>query len=424
MMDRPRVPGGIGRRLAMAATVALAVMACGSGNGGGSGASGGGDIHIAIVHPFTGKYAGVGTASMEGAEAAAKAINAAGGINGRRVVMDQVDTVGDPADAVPALNKELSSNSPAAVIGPGGLESGAVNPILDRNHIPFMLQAGNTAFDKVSDPYLWRANPSDSQLGVAMALYALKKGYKRAAMVFSTIESAQTLKGPISAAFTKGGGSIATDVSLSPGQSSYRSEALRISNANPDVIFSQMEPSTAAPLLSNFKELGGLKIPVVGSDITAGSDFIQAITPAAANQVLVSLNGADVSGTAADTFRKYYAQVYTHQPLADANYAYDAAVVLALAMVKAGGTDGPKVAAAIKQVSSPPGQAVSSYQDGAAAIKAGKKVNYDGASGPMDYNAQHNVFGPFNAVQSDTSGKLQTVTTLSAKDLQAATPAS
>jgi branched-chain amino acid transport system substrate-binding protein len=298
---------------------------------------------------------------------------------------------------------------------------GAVQPILDRSNIAVMLQAGNTAFDQVSDPLLWRANPSDSQLGVAMALYASKKGYKKGALVFSTIESAQTLKEPISKTFIAQGGSIVTDVNLSPGQSSYRSEALNIKNAAPDVIFTQMEPSTAAPFFQNLQELGALNIPMVGSDITAGSDFIDAVTPEAAHQVLVSATGADVTGAAADAFKKYYGQLYTHQPLSDANYAYDATIVLALAIVKAGTTDGGQVAAAIPQVSSPPGTTVATFADGIAALKAGTKINYDGASGPMDYNDQHNVFGPFDIVQADTSGKMMTIQTLSATELQAAT---
>jgi ABC-type branched-subunit amino acid transport system substrate-binding protein len=386
-------------------------------------AAGGADMHIAIVHPFTGKYAGVGAAAIEGASAAALEINDAGGIQGHKVVVDQVDTVGDPADAVPALNKELSVNKPVGVVGPGGLEIGALQPILDRNKVPFMLQAGNTAFDKTDDPFLWRANPSDSQLGVAMALYAAKKGYKKAVLMFSTIESAQTLKEPITATFTKQGGTIVGDVDLSPGQSSYRSEALKVINAAPDVIFSQMEPSTGAPLFSNFKELGGLTIPIIGSDITAGSDFVDAVTPAAAHDVLVSLEGADVSGAASDIFKQYYARLYTHQPLADANYAYDATIILALALTKAPAGDGTAVAAAIPVVaSSAGGDAITSYKYGVAALQAGKKTRYIGASGPYDYNDQHNVFGDFDAVQADaTSGKLQTIMTLSAADLKAAT---
>jgi branched-chain amino acid transport system substrate-binding protein len=256
-----------------------------------------------------------------------------------------------------------------------------------------------------------------------MALYAARKGYKKAALVFSTIESAQTLKEPITATFTKQGGTIVADVNLSPGQSSYRSEALKIMNAAPDVIFSQMEPSTAAPLFSNFKELGGLTIPIVGSDITAGSDFIDAVTPAAAHEVLVSANGADVTGAASDTFKQFYAKLYTHQPLADANYAYDATVLLALAITKTGSTDGQHVAVAIPQVASTPGgQSVSNYKDGVAALKAGKATRYQGAAGPYDYNDQHNVFGAFDIVQADaTTGKLVTIQTLSADELKAAT---
>src|SRR4030088_3390115 len=114
--------------------------------------------------------------------------------------------------------------------------------------------------------------------------------------------------------------------------------------------------------------------------------------------------------------------MYSHQPLADANYAYDATVLLALAMTKVQGTDGAQVAAAIPQVASSPGTAITNYKDGVAALRAGTKIRYDGASGPYDYNDQHNIFGAFDAVQADaTSGKLQTILTLSADELKAAT---
>ena len=56
-----------------------------------------------------------------------------------------------------------------------------------------------------------------------------------------------------------------------------------------------------------------------------------------------------------------------------------------------------------------------------AALKAGTKINYDGASGPMDYNQYHNVFGPFDAVQVDLQGNSQIVQTFSAADLGAVT---
>ena len=169
-----------------------------------------------MVGPYSGTFSALGQAMWEGSKAAEAAVNASGGIMGRKLVMDLVDTIGDPADAVPAVDKEIISNHPAGVIGPQGNEIGATQPIFDKNQIPFMFQGGSTIYDNNTDPYLWRSNPSDSQLGVAMAAWALKQGYKNCAFTFSTANSVQTLGKVVEDAFTKNGGKIAADVPLDP----------------------------------------------------------------------------------------------------------------------------------------------------------------------------------------------------------------
>jgi branched-chain amino acid transport system substrate-binding protein len=399
----------------------LAASACGGANGSsGGGSTGGADVHLGVLRPFTGKYASVGAAAREGALTAQAAINDAGGILGGKLLVDSADTLGDPADAVPALNHLLSVSNVVGIIGPGGAEVKSVQPILDRNHIPFMFGGGSTTFDKNSDPYFWRVTPSDSQLGVAMAVYAYKKGYRKAAMMFSTIESAQTLKDPVKATFEKLGGTIVATADISPSQLSYRSEVLNIHNANPDVIFTQMEPATGSVVLSNFKELGGL-IPMVGSDILSGADFITAVTPATAHQAIVAVVGSSTPGPGTTTFSTYFSKLYPgQQPPGGANYAYDATVVLALAIQAAGSTDSAKIEAAIPQVANGPGTVVTDFKSGLAALKAGQKINYEGASGPMDFNQYHNVFGPFDVVQSDGGSGMTTVQTISPADLAAA----
>jgi ABC-type branched-subunit amino acid transport system substrate-binding protein len=396
----------------------VTTAACGSSSGSGGGATGG-TITIGILHPFTGNYAGVGAASLAGADVAAKLINAAGGVLGKKLKIDTADTLGDPADAVPALNKLLNIDHVSAVVGPGGLESGSTIPVLERNHIPFMLQAGDTAFDTMNDPYGFRTNPSDSQLSVAMAQFAHDKGYKTAAMVFSTIESAQTLKAPIEKTFTKLGGKIVADVSLTPAQTSYSSEVLKVNDAHPDVIFTQMEPPTGSVFFNAMAQTNGLKIPFIGSDITAGSDFISAVTVARASHALFSLEGSSPANGAGSIFTNEYKQLKNTTPLSNANYAYDATVVLALAIQMAKSTKGGDIATAIAKVSSPPGVIVQSYAAGLKALKAGQEINYDGASGPMDLDAHHNVYGPFQVVQSDAKGNPVVVATLSAKELEA-----
>ena len=110
------------------------------------------------------------------------------------------------------------------------------------------------------------------------------------------------------------------------------------------------------------------------------------------------------------------------QPLANANYAYDAVITLALAQDAAKTSDGTKVAATMKKVTNPPGTACYTYATCKQLLSAGKKINYEGASGSLDYNQYNNVFGPYGAFQVDLKGNEHQVALLSAAALGKATP--
>jgi ABC-type branched-subunit amino acid transport system substrate-binding protein len=411
-----RAPGtGACIAIALAATL---IAACGSSGGGGkSGGSSGGTITFGVLHPFTGAYASVGEASLQGATVAASEINAAGGILGKKLVIVHADTLGDPVDAVPAAEQMIAASHPVGIIGPGGLEIGSIQRILDGDHIPFAFEGGDTAFDNNTDPMLWRDTPSDLQEGVAMAIWAMQKGWTHAAFMMSTITTAQDFIPYIEGAYKKLGGKIVANVSLTPGLTSYRTEALQVAQAHPQVIFSQMEPPTAAVLTQNFKEINNLSIPILASDTSTAPQWIKAVTPAVASKDVWSCEGATVNNPASAEFMKYFKQDYSgQQPLASATYAYDGTIALALAIDKAG-TTSSTYAKDIPLVTSPPGAVVYSYAAALADIKAGKKVNYDGAGTTMDYNQYHNVFGPFEVVQSNSKGALGVVATISGSQI-------
>jgi ABC-type branched-subunit amino acid transport system substrate-binding protein len=417
-------------RVPLIATVAAAAMlaaGCSSSHSStsGSGGGGGGTIKFGVLAPFTGSTANFGKEFAAGAQVAAAEINASGGVLGKQVTILNGDTVGDPIDAVAALNKLVNVDKISGIIGPQTPEIGAVKPIIDRHQIPDMFQGGSTDFDKNTDPYIWRAGPSDSQLGVAMALYAKSKGYTKAALVFSNEPSAQTLKPVVASTFQKIGGTIVSTVDVTLDQSSYRSEVARVIASNPQVIFTSEDNTTAAALFNDFKQANNLSIPFVGTDSTTGSDYVNAIGgPKVANKALVSLVGGSEPGGGGTVFNTWYAKVLGGQPIANSSYGYDAVIDLALAIQKAGTTSGPAVVAQLPNVSNPPGTAVSDWTTALAALKAGTKINYEGASGPMDFDKYHNVFGPFDAIQVDPSGTPKTITTFNAAQLQAVTPSS
>src|SRR5579872_3067144 len=329
---------------ATVAVMALAMAACGGSSNGQTGPP----IAIGVEGPMTGQYADVGAGFWRGAQAAAAEINAEGGLlGGRKLNVVQADDVSDPADAVPAIHKLIDIDHIVALDGPNSTVLPAISPILTSNKIPTMFQGGTTHFDSNTNQWLWRPSPSVSQLGVAMAAYALVKGYKTAALVFASVASAQTLKGVVHDTYTKNGGTITADVTIATGQTSYRSEVEQAVSSNPQVIFLQVDPPTAGPLFTNFKQINNLAIPFIGSDLTAGSDFITAVTPAIASQSLVSIQGSTSAGPGAAPFLKYYATMYSGDPVSGANYSYDAIMQLALAIQKAGSTDTAKLNAAI-----------------------------------------------------------------------------
>ena len=155
-----------------------------------------GPVTYGVLSCFTGRLASLGQAMIQGSKVAQSEINAAGGVLGQKVNLVTGDTSCDVADGVTAVNQMLSSNHISGVIGPETQEINGVEPILDANHIVDEFQGGDTARDHQTDPYFFRDSPSDSQLGVAMALYAHVKGYKRAVMLFYSDPAAQTFLSP------------------------------------------------------------------------------------------------------------------------------------------------------------------------------------------------------------------------------------
>jgi ABC-type branched-subunit amino acid transport system substrate-binding protein len=398
----------------------LLVAACGSGSGG----SGGGSVAYGVLSCFTGTLASLGEAMLQGSQVAQRAINDGGGVVGKQLSLSHADTQCDEADSVPATRKLLATDGVVGIIGPETQEIAAVSPIVSQGHIPTEFQGGSTLFDRNTNQYLWRDSPSDSQLGVAMALYAYNKGYRNAALLFYSDIAAQTFIQPITDSFRKLGGQIVSNVTLAPDQTSYRTQVQQVINTHPDVIFTQTDPATAAVMFQNFKELDNLAIPFVGTDVTGGAEYLKAVTFPVAHDHLISVYGTDFTGQGATTFANVYKQAFGSKspPLANANYAYDAVISLALAMDKANGTSGPATIQAMKSVTNPPGTACYAYKDCLNLLKSGQKINYEGASGDLDYNQYQNVFGPYGAFQVDASGNENQVTLLTAQALGQATP--
>jgi ABC-type branched-subunit amino acid transport system substrate-binding protein len=101
-----------------------------------------GSITLGELGPLTGPRADIGAAMVQGAKLALSVINANGGVLGYQVNLDPQDDASDPADAVPAVDKEIAVDHAVAIVGPIIQTAPVVLPLAAKANIP-----GNTTGD-------------------------------------------------------------------------------------------------------------------------------------------------------------------------------------------------------------------------------------------------------------------------------------
>jgi ABC-type branched-subunit amino acid transport system substrate-binding protein len=376
-----------------------------------------------------------GTVEIAGCFPAARLINEAGGVLGHHVQCTAVDTRGDPADAVPAARQLLATASNlVGVIGPSADEASATVPSFERAHVTMFVTTGQSAFDHSRFQYVWRLTPADDLAGYAMAAWAHKRGYTRAAAVFGNDISAQGSVATLVAAARKLGITITTNLKVLPAQTSYRSEILSLLSTHPQVIFDEMDPQTSATFFSELKTLNGHMLPAIGADPTLTPDWFKAVAKAIGTKTVVRYvtaenPSADFSGPTWQTYNtallKSKSQVPNPAQYSTQSYTehiYDALNIMALAMLKAGSTIPAHYNSEVTSVTAPrPGAVVvHDFAAGKRALAAGKEIQYVGPGGAVLFNQWHNSPGSFAIEAWNASGGNVTVGALSPAEIAAA----
>jgi branched-chain amino acid transport system substrate-binding protein len=410
--------------------VLLGAGACGSSASHGS--FGSSTLVVGEFNPFSGPDAAFGPEMVAGCVPAVRLINADGGVLGHRLSCVEEDTRGDPADAVPAAQKMMATESSLiGVLGPSSDEALATVPLLNQGHVPMFADTGQAAFDHNTYPYFWRITPADDVKGYAMALWAHKAGYTRAAAVFGNDAGAQSDVPTLVRAFTRLGGVIVYNKPLALDQSSYRTEIENMLAAHPQVIFTEVDPQTGATFLSELQQLHGL-LPVIGTEVTLQAPWLKAVTGAlGAGAMARYFQGmqpyAPPSGPAWRVYDRSLlasaAQVPKPGQWSSDPYSmtyYDGVNVMALAMIAARSTHPAVFNRFIMKVTEP-GRGktvVYTFAAGKAALMAHKQIQYVGAGGPIVFNRWHNSTGAFEAAKY-LNGRLVLVGTVSAAQIAA-----
>ena len=419
-------------RALVAAAAVLAVSVTAACSSSQSGAVEHSTLTVVAFNPFTGPDGSFGPEMMAGCQAAATAVNAAGGVLTNKVACASVDTRGDPANAVTGAAKMLATTSHLfGVLGPSSDEADSTAPLINAAKIPMFADTGEASFDHTTLPYFWRMTPADDVQGYAMALYAKQKGYLRAAAVFGNDISSQGSVPTLVKAYTALGGQMVLNQKIALNQTSYQPEVEQIIAAKPQVIFTEASPQADATVLAELQQLGQL-IPVIGSDATIEPQWYSAVGAAIGKSALSKYYAgatpyAAASGPAWQAYNKALlaAAASVTKPVAqwtDDPYSmvdYDGLVVMALAATAAKSTSPAVWNAYIPAVTtaSPETVKVYSYAEGVAELKAGKKINYVGATGIIAWDKWHNSTGEFEVQGWQPNGSTPELGLITAADI-------
>ena len=359
---------------------------------------------VGELFPMTGREPFVGQWFLHGAKAAIYDINHHGGVMGHLLTPVLGDTGGDPVDAVPAW-RQLNTQSPTFEIGPSSLEIQGVIKLYDSAHLVDFMEGGTAQVDHMRYQYVYRTTPSDTTLTAAMAYYAIHKHLMKAVMMFETSSDATSELQATTRFYTAHGGKILDTEQIALHQSSYRTEVAKAFATHPDVVFIKSDPQTGATLFSDVKELGHMNVPFVSDDGGATLDFAKAMGLDMASKYLVGVAGAPPKGPAWSHYVNDYRVVWnSNKPVELSQNTYDGMTMAALAMTAAKTTNARVWVNKIKAISNPPGTKCYFYSQCVALLKKGKKINYEGATGPEDFNKYHNVFGDWDIAQFDSTG--------------------
>lgn len=389
--------------------------------------SAGGTLNIGMPLPYTGEYAWVG----ENVEAAARPmieeINAAGGIDGRSIKLVRGDTEGTVDAGVLAARKLANTDQVLAFIGPTSLSFTGVRQVVVDTNMPVVTPtAGTVEFDTAGTSLFHRTVPSDSLGGRAIAralsdpdAHLGGASVSKVALMVGDAPALVSFQEPIEQSLTDYGVEHGTTVNFSVGRESYRSEVSDVLGGDPDMIILVAAPADSAKIMQQAKQNG-----------YAGSWFV---TQDQTNADYVELAGADVvegifglQEAEADTegnLRQEFEDFLGHAPDIFQTNTYDAVNVTVLAMyaAAAAGEDVTRetIEAHIDGVANPEDgdEVVTSFEAGKAAIDAGKGIDYQGLSGPVDFDDYGNITAPFQILQVQ-DGAFTNVAVLGAEDLQ------
>ncbi len=358
-------------------------------------------IKIGLLFDVTGPVANFVPPMLDAAKLAVDQVNAQGGIlGGKTLVTIVADTQGASQTAVDAANKLVNAEHVPIIVGPllsGTTLASAQSVIIPAGVVQISPTATTPALTTLKDhDWVFRVVPSDAYQGPVLARLLIDKGFKRVALTYANNDYAVGIAGTFRTAYKKLGGVITADIRHEEKKSSYRTELAQLAKRKPQALVLIAFAGASGVTIVKESLEGGFFTQFIGTDGLRDDLLIKQVGADNLKTALFTSPSSPPGTPSMEAFEKAYSAAY--QSTKDKLFiqqVYDATFLAALAIEKAGSLDRKKIRAALRQVAGPGGEMVGpgDWKKAVDLIAAGKKINYEGASGNCDFDKNGDVAG-------------------------------
>jgi len=233
-------------------------------------------IKVGLIASLNGEQQPWGLDSKNGAQLAVDEINAAGGINGKKIDLIVEDTGSKPEGGKSATEKLVSEDKVVCVLGE--VASGITLPaaqVCQENAVP-IIAIGATRVDVTQQGGAsFRVCYTDDFQGAAMAKYAYEDLKLRNVAILTDrkLPYSTGLSEVFTKAFTGMGGKIVAEEKYESGNIDFKAQLTNIKAKNPDGLFCSGYFTEVGPIARQRQALG-LNVPMFGGDGWDSKDLL------------------------------------------------------------------------------------------------------------------------------------------------------
>ncbi|MEJ8854083.1 ABC transporter substrate-binding protein [Variovorax robiniae] len=292
------------------------------------------DIKIGVAEALSGGAAQYGTAIRNGFQLATDEINAAGGINGNKIVLVVEDEQGKKEDAINVFKKLIFQDNVLMVFGPTLSNSAqAADPIAQAaKTVAFGTSNTADGITSIGD-YVFRNSVTEADVLPETLRVATKHANLKKVAVLYGNDDVFTKSGydNFKKALEDAKMPVTTTETFAKGDVDFKAQLTKIKATNPDAIVLSALIAEGAPIMVQARQLG-INVPFIGGN-GMNSVKIFDLAKGASDKLYVGSPWSASNATPENTkFIKAYTAKYNGAPDQFAAQAYDGMYIAAQAL--------------------------------------------------------------------------------------------